>query len=70
MADGTIFYSRQLEQCFFNIYKMDWDFGWYDKDKMKGLVAQKFLSAENYQKIVGDAYVAPQDQPTQSNAQA
>ena len=49
----------QLEQCFFNMYKMDYDFGWYSKDQMRGLVVQGFLSAENYQKIVGEAYVAP-----------
>ena len=53
----------QLEQCFFNMYKMDYDFGWYDKDQMKSLVVQYFLSLENYQKIVGEAYVAPQAQP-------
>ena len=53
----------QLEQCFFNIYKMDYDFGWYDKSQMRGLVVQGFLSPENYQKIVGEAYVASQTQP-------
>ena len=56
----------QLEQCFFNMYKMDYDFGWYDKDQMRGLVVQGFLSPENYQKIVGEAYVAPQAQPAPS----
>ena len=58
----------QLEQCFFNMYKMDYDFGWYDKSQMKGLVVQGFLSAENYAKIVGEAYVAPQSQPEQPQA--
>ena len=58
----------QLEQCFFNMYKMDYDFGWYDKSQMRDLVAQGFLSAENYQKIVGEAYVAPQSQPEQPQA--
>lgn len=58
----------QLEQCFFNIYKMDYDFGWYDKSQMRGLVVQGFLSPENYQKIVGEAYVAPQAQPEQPQA--
>lgn len=53
----------QLEQCFFNMYKMDYDFGWYDKSQMRDLVVQGFLSPENYQKIVGEAYVAPQTQP-------
>ena len=58
----------QLEQCFFNMYKMDYDFGWYDKSQMKDLVVQGFLSPENYQKIVGEAYVAPQAQPEQPQA--
>ena len=34
----------------------------YDKNGMKSLVAQGFLSPENYQKIVGEAYVTPQTQ--------
>ena len=58
----------QLEQCFFNMYKMDYDFGWYDKSQMKSLVAQGFLSPENYQKIVGEAYVESQAQPEQPQA--
>ena len=58
----------QLEQCFFNMYKMDYDFGWYDKSQMKSLVAQGFLSAENYQKSVGEAYVESQAQPEQPQA--
>ena len=58
----------QLEQCFFNMYKMDYDFGWYSKDQMRGLVVQGFLSPENYQKIVGEAYVASQAQPEQPQA--
>ena len=60
----------QLEQCFFNMYKMDYDFGWYSKDQMRGLVVQGFLSPENYQKIVGEAYVASQSQPEQPQAQS
>lgn len=58
----------QLEQCFFNMYKMDYDFGWYDKSQMRDLVVQGFLSPENYQKIVGETYVAPQAQPEQPQA--
>lgn len=58
----------QLEQCFFNMYKMDYDFGWYDKSQMRNLVVQGFLSPENYQKIVGEAYVASQSQPEQPQA--
>ena len=59
----------QLEQCFFNIYKMDYDFGWYDKSQMRGLVVQGFLSPENYQKIVGEDYVAG-NKTTVANSQA
>lgn len=59
----------QLEQCFFNMYKMDYDFGWYDKSQMRGLVVQGFLSPENYQKIVGEDYVAG-NKTTVANSQA
>ena len=59
----------QLEQCFFNMYKMDYDFGWYDKSQMRGLVVQGFLSPENYQKIVGEDYVA-ENKTTVANSQA
>lgn len=47
---------EQIEANFLEMYKMDYQFGIYDKDSMKGLVVQGFLSAENYQKIVGEAY--------------
>lgn len=50
------------------MYKMDYDFGWYDKSQMRGLVVQGFLSPENYQKIVGEAYVPSQSQPEQPQA--
>ena len=53
----------QIQANFLEMYRMDWEFGIYDKDDMKGLVVQGFLSPENYQKIVGEAYVAPQAQP-------
>ena len=52
----------QIQANFLEMYRMDWEFGIYDKDGMKGLVVQGFLSPENYQKIVGEAYVAPQAQ--------
>lgn len=52
----------ELQQCFFNMYQMDYQFGWYTKDQIKNLVVQGFLSAENYKKIVGEDYVA---EPTQ-----
>lgn len=55
---------EQIEANFLEMYKMDYQFGIYDKDGMKGLVVQGFLSAENYQKIVGEAYVAPVENGT------
>lgn len=54
---------EQIQANFLEIYRMDYEFGIYDKNGMKGLVAQGFLSPENYQKIVGEDYVAPQAQP-------
>ena len=47
---------EQIQANFLEMYRMDYEFGIYDKNGMKGLVAQGFLSAENYQKIVGEAY--------------
>ena len=59
---------EQIQANFLEMYRMDYQFGIYDKDDMKGLVAQGFLSAENYQKIVGEAYVESQAQPEQPQA--
>lgn len=36
----------------------------------KGLVQQGQLTADGYQKIVGEAYVAPQTQPAEPTTQA
>lgn len=59
---------EQIQANFLEIYRMDYQFGIYDKNGMKSLVVQGFLSPENYQKIVGEAYVAPQSQPEQPQA--
>lgn len=58
---------EQIQASFLEIYRMDYEFGIYNKNGMKGLVAQGFLSPENYQKIVGEDYVA---EPTQNQPQA
>lgn len=47
---------EQIQANFLEMYRMDYEFGIYDKNDMKSLVAQGFLSPENYQKIVGEAY--------------
>lgn len=59
---------EQIQANFLEIYRMDYQFGIYDKNGMKGLVVQGFLSPENYATIVGEAYVAPQSQPEQPQA--
>ena len=58
----------QIQANFLEMYRMDYQFGIYDKDGMRDLVAQGFLSPENYAKIVGEAYVASQSQPEQPQA--
>ncbi|MCT0196553.1 XkdX family protein [Lactobacillus helveticus] len=50
---------EQIQANFLEIYRMDYEFGIYDKNGMKGLVVQDFLSPESYATIVGEAYVAP-----------
>ena len=61
---------EQIQANFLEIYRMDYEFGIYDKNGMKHLVAQGFLSPENYQKIVGEAYVAPQSKSQSVQQQA
>ncbi|KAB1978253.1 XkdX family protein [Lactobacillus crispatus] len=56
---------EQIQANFLEMYKMDWEFGIYDKNGMKGLVVQGFLSPENYQKIVGEAYASTAATPQQ-----
>ena len=56
---------EQIEANFLEMYTMDYQFGIYDKNGMKDLVVQGFLSAENYQKIVGEAYVPATATPQQ-----
>ena len=58
---------EQIQANFLEMYRMDWEFGIYDKNGMKDLVVQGLLSPDNYQKIVGEAYVAPaQSTPAQA----
>lgn len=56
---------EQTQANFLEMYRMDWEFGIYDKNGMKDLVVQGFLSAENYQKIVGEAYAPATATPQQ-----
>ncbi|WP_297818527.1 XkdX family protein [uncultured Lactobacillus sp.] len=45
-------FAEQFEQ----MYKMDYQFGWMDKNGLRGIVAQGFLSTEGYERITGDKY--------------
>lgn len=56
---------EQIQANFLEMYRMDWEFGIYDKNGMKDLVVQGFLSVENYQKIVGEAYAPATAAPQQ-----
>lgn len=59
---------EQMQQQFFEMYKMDYEFGWADKAYMKGLVAQGNLTADGYKQIVGEDYApeAPQNTPVKN----
>jgi hypothetical protein len=54
-----------MENLFMQMWIMDYQFGFADKDYFKSLVQRGYLSATGYQKIVGEAYVASQSQPEQ-----
>lgn len=54
-----------MENLFMQMWIMDYQFGFANKDYFKSLVQRGCLSATGYQKIVGEAYVAPQTQPAQ-----
>lgn len=59
-----------METLFMQMWIMDYQFGFADKDYFKSLVQRGYLSAEGYQKIVGEEYVTPQTQPSQPTKQA
>lgn len=54
---------------FTNMYREEYQWGWIDKYKLQNYVQLGTLKPENYKKIVGEDYVAPQAQPAQPNAQ-
>lgn len=46
-------FAEQFE----NLYRMDYQFGWLNKEGLKGVVKQGFLSPDGYKRITGDDYV-------------
>ncbi|WP_276804862.1 XkdX family protein [Lactobacillus hominis] len=43
-------------QQFEDMYRMDYQFGWLDKNGLKDVVSKGYLSADGYKRITGDEY--------------
>lgn len=52
-----------IYEMFVQMWELDFQMGLFSKDYFKGLVQSGQLKTDDYQKIVGEAYVAPQAQP-------
>ena len=57
-----------IYEMFVQMWELDFQMGLFDKAYFQGLVKNGQHKAEDYQKIVGEAYVAPQSQPEQPQA--
>ena len=54
-----------IYEMFVQMWVLDFQMGLFDKDYFQGLVENGQLTYDDYQKIVGEAYVASQSQPEQ-----
>ena len=52
-----------IYEMFVQMWVLDFQMGLFDKTYFEGLVRSGQLKTDDYQKIVGEAYVAPQAQP-------
>ena len=57
-----------IYEMFVQMWELDFQMGLFDKAYFQSLVQAGQLKAEDYQKIVGEAYVASQSQPEQPQA--
>lgn len=57
-----------IYEMFVEMWILDFQMGLFDKAYFQGLVQNGQLKEEDYQKIVGEAYVASQAQPEQPQA--
>ncbi|MEL4234913.1 hypothetical protein P5719_001380 [Lactobacillus amylovorus] len=57
-----------IYEMFVQMWELDFQMGLFGKAYFQGLVQNGQLKAEDYQKIVGEAYAAPQSQPEQPQA--
>ena len=59
-----------IYEMFVQMWIIDFQMKLFDKAYFQGLVKSGQLQLADYQKIVGEAYVAPQAQPSQPAHQA
>ena len=59
-----------IYEMFVEMWILDFQMGLFDKDYFQSLVQANQLQTADYQKIVGEAYVAPQAQPQPAQPQA
>lgn len=59
-----------IYEMFVEMWILDFQMGLFGKDYFQSLVQANQLQTADYQKIVGEAYVAPQAQPSQPAHQA
>ena len=57
-----------IYEMFVQMWELDFQMGLFDKPYFQSLVQNGQLKAEDYQKIVGEAYVPSQSQPEQPQA--
>ena len=57
-----------IYEMFVQMWELDFQMGLFDKAYFQSLVKAGQLKAEDYQKIVGEAYVAPTAQTEQPQA--
>lgn len=50
----------------FDIYKMEYDWGWITKETLQSYVPDYDLSQDEYNRIVGEDDATTQTQPTES----
>ena len=55
-----------IYEMFVQMWELDFQMGLFDKAYFQGLVQANQLQTTDYQKIVGEAYVAPTTQTTPS----
>ena len=58
-----------IYEMFVQMWILDFQMGLFQKPYFQGLVQSGQLQTEDYAKIVGEAYVAPQVQPSVSAGQ-